>query len=133
MLKNNKINHRITTQKIVIYNLLLKNSAHLTARQIYQAVQSDLPQISLATVYRNLNKLLSEKKISCLSYNNQVRYEAKTDNHYHFICTKCDKVMHVNLDEYVELNEQISKRHNVVVQNHQLYFFGLCNNCLKSK
>jgi len=125
---------RETSQQQLILNFLLRSGAHLTAEDIFAEVKKNLPKISLATVYRNLKKLEDHNLIVSLSYSKgQTRYEFGSSLHPHFICLKCDDIVHVDMDEMVQLNAQISKRHGVQVEYHKMYFFGLCLYCSKKK
>jgi len=126
---------RNTNQRQVIINYLQRSLSHPTAEQIFKAVRRTLPHISLGTVYRNLKVLEENGEISSLTYhtNNSTRYESRTDNHYHFICQKCDKVVEVELDEFVAIEKQVARRHKLLIDQHQLFFFGLCVDCQKLK
>ena len=133
MPKAEQKNTRETNQRQLILGFLKSNhKLHPTAEQIYQEVRKALPQISLATVYRNLKILEEQGRIFALNYCKQYcRYQAAIDNHSHFICQKCDKVIDIELTELIDVNNQIAKRHEVKVTDHKLYFFGFCQDCLK--
>ena len=49
---------RIKTQQQAIFQLVKRSQKHLTADDVYAEVRRTLPRISLATVYRNLEKLV---------------------------------------------------------------------------
>ena len=56
-------NTRYSYQREVIYNNVMSRKDHPTAEQIYEDVKKEIPNISLGTVYRNLNFLSDEGKI----------------------------------------------------------------------
>lgn len=123
---------RNTNQKQLIFEMLRTSLSCPTAQQIYKSVRKKLPQISFGTVYRNLGSLESEGKIKSLHYSkDHVRYETEAGNHYHFVCKKCDKVECVDMEELVDIESQIAKRHGFKVANHALFFYGLCRDCCK--
>jgi len=125
---------RDTTQRQLILEYLHRSLAHPTAQEIFRIIKKTLPRVSLSTIYRNLIILEKQGRVSSLSYSkNFTRFELNHGDHYHFICEKCDKVEHVNLDPLLELNSQLARRHDLVVNNHQLTFFGFCQNCQKKK
>jgi Fe2+ or Zn2+ uptake regulation protein len=122
---------RQTNQRQLIYDYALNASlAHPTAEQIFQAVRKRLPRISFGTIYRNLDILEKQGLLVPLCYGKEhLRYDAIAENHYHFICTRCDKVENVVCEELLELNNQIKKRHGFKVQFHRMCFYGLCADC----
>ena len=126
---------RTTNQRQVIYDYVQGASlSHPTAEHIFRAVRKKLPRISFGTVYRNLLALEQQGLIVSLFYAKEhARYDALVDNHYHFVCEKCDKVENISLEEMQEINKQISRRHGVQVHSHRLYFYGLCSDCSKIK
>ena len=135
MLLPDVINSRMTNQRQVILDYVVSASlTHPTAEHIFQAVRKKLSRISFGTVYRNLLVLEQLGMIAPLYYSKEcVCYDAIIENHYHFVCRHCDKVENVSLDEMFELNKQISKRHDVQVAYHRLFFYGRCGNCRKLK
>ena len=121
---------RASKQRDLILDILCNTDLHPTADLIYDEVRKVMPHISKGTVYRNLNILCEDKKISILSLDGHVnRYEGNLDNHYHFRCQKCGRVF--DLDEPVrhELNEKVSKSTGFEVLYHQLEFMGICKEC----
>lgn len=124
--------NRATSHRFLLLQQIKVMHSHPRADQLYRLVKKQLPTMSWATIYRNLVWLEEHGHISVLRYNaSYSRYESRTDPHYHFICQKCDSVMEISMDEMTEFNQQISRRHGVQVNDHQLYFFGVCESCLK--
>ena len=82
-----------TMQRNEILTMLQKNHKHLTATEVYYLLRDKVPQISLGTVYRNL-ELLAEKGIisQVKSYSKQKRFEANTKFHLHTRCPICDTI-----------------------------------------
>ena len=90
---------KYSRQRESIKNYLLHTEEHPTADTVYMHVREEFPNISLGTVYRNLN-LLAETgdalKIPTPSGGD--RFDGKTTPHYHFICTCCGKVMDLDME-----------------------------------
>lgn len=60
---------------------------------MYSAVKKKLPSISLATVYKALEALVSCKLAAKLPYSNgSARYDCRCDNHYHLRCERTGEV-----------------------------------------
>ena len=134
MSKTKTNNLRETSQQQLILNYLLRCNDHPAAEDIFQVVRQSLPKISLATVYRNLVKLEDNNLItSYYFFKGKARYEFGVHSHYHFVCATCGRIMHLEIDSLVALNEQVAKRHSLQVNYHQLNFYGHCPACLKVK
>jgi len=119
-------------QRDAIKNLLKDVACHPSAEWIYENVKKDFPKISLATVYRNLNLLCDTGEAVRIDVGDgTVRYDGYVKNHYHFLCSKCRRVIDVSEDEISHINSEIEKKHGVSVERHSIVFFGKCNECKK--
>ncbi|MGB9005436.1 MAG: transcriptional repressor [Candidatus Aminicenantales bacterium] len=131
---------RWTVPREVILNLLSRSSRHMSAKEIYAALYSMYPGIGLTTVYRTLELLYRlgfVQKVA--SGDGQGRYELrsedKKDHHHHLICTKCGKIIDYRdfVQEELELvkktEETLAKKHNYLIQDHNIEFLGLCEKC----
>ena len=77
-----------------ILETLRMTDAHPSAEMVYEMLQKEHPDISLATVYRNLAWFKSQGMIqSIATVRGTERFDANTDPHVHFICTECDAVL----------------------------------------
>lgn len=128
--KNNEIKKRVTSQERVILDYLKSVKIHPAAEIIYSEVKKQLPQISLGTVYRNLNKLKEEGVILEIP-TKMARYDGDTSVHSHFICDICEEIYDIFDPEVNKIcfNERTFKFGKV--RNHQLYLYGVCKKCEK--
>ena len=123
-------NTRMTKQRKAILRVLKSTDSHPTADWIYEKVKKDIPNISLGTVYRNLNVLAEHGKISVLDYgSNHSRYDGNPDHHYHFRCKKCGGVFDLDIDFGIDLNEKINQKTEFTAHSHRLEFTGICADC----
>jgi Fur family peroxide stress response transcriptional regulator len=120
--------YRMTKQRAVVLEELSKADFHPRADEIYQMVRRRLPKISFGTVYRNLKTLKDLGFISELNYGkNFSRFEAKTENHHHFVCMKCGKVYDIDADKTpVEMCNSIAEKAGYKVSYYRLEFYGIC-------
>ena len=117
-------------QRDAIKNYLLSSNDHPSADIVYDYVKKEFPNISLATVYRNLNLLVELKEaIKIRTKDGSDRFDAKIDSHYHFICVNCNAVKDIMIDPIISIENDISNLIDGVITNHEINFFGLCNNC----
>lgn len=123
---------RYSKQRELIVSTLRENVVHPTADYIYSLVRAKCPQISLATVYRNLNQLAESGDIVKIQgLDGSVHYDWNTHKHYHFICTKCKKVYDIDYDIAPELAQKVSEKTGLVVEEYDTSFKGICHHCKK--
>jgi Fe2+ or Zn2+ uptake regulation protein len=120
---------RRSKQKDSILRLVKETNSHPTAEWIYEQVKKEIPHISLGTVYRNLKLLKQEGEISELGLSGTLRFDGKTENHYHFRCVKCGHILDVDEPVHKEIDEQVANRKGLKISYHVLEFRGLCRDC----
>ncbi|MFW5996355.1 MAG: Fur family transcriptional regulator [Halanaerobiaceae bacterium] len=126
----NKTSTRMTKQRKAILNILRDTDIHPTADWIYEQVKKEIPNISLGTVYRNLNVLTEMGEIMALDYGSSYsRFDGNPNNHYHFKCEKCGNVFDVDLKVQNNLNEKATEKTGFAIRGHRLEFYGLCQDC----
>ena len=122
---------RMTKQRRVILETLRRTKSHPTADWIYKEAKKELPDLSLGTVYRNLNKLKEEGEILELSFGSTFsRYDGNPENHYHFLCLQCDRMYDVDLPLQDNLEKLVEKELGCRVTSHRMEFYGKCGECL---
>ena len=122
---------RMTPQRQLILQELRNSKAHPTADYIYLKVRKAIPNISLGTVYRNLD-ILSEmglvlKMEGCGS---QRRYDGNPLNHCHVRCLKCGKVDDIPDGSVAEIDCDSVDIPGYTIVGHSIFFDGLCNACI---
>ena len=114
----------------------LKNTqAHPSAETLHQMLQKEHPDISLATVYRNLTLFKNQGLIKSLGTVNGIeRFDGNTQPHVHFICGSCESVLDLpELDPPESLRSAAAKATGGEVSGCQLIFTGTCQECLSQK
>src|SRR5690349_10441834 len=75
---------RFTVQRATVYSALDQLKNHPTAEEVYRHVRSDLPRISLATVYKALEALVVAGVATKLANgDSSARYDCRSEDHYH--------------------------------------------------
>lgn len=128
---------RFTKQRQAILEILKNTSAHPDANWIFKKVSKKIPNISLGTVYRNLNILCEDDIIKELSFQPTVtRYEAQMETHHHIICTNCLKIEDIeeigDCDVNTKLKETLLNNLEYSDITCEILFKGLCKDCQKS-
>jgi Fur family peroxide stress response transcriptional regulator len=120
---------RTTKQLQVVWSAIKHDKSHPTADDIYDKVRKQLPNISLGTVYRNLQKLVSDEKLQVLVLGRSQHFDPLVERHQHFICEVCDSVFDVRIDTQDELKPVKLPHEGFKVTSHHLAFYGTCKNC----
>lgn len=118
-------------KRSAILSCLQSTHSHPSAEMVYAMLQQTNPDISLATVYRNLNLFKSQGLIQSLgSVDGVERFDAVTTPHVHFLCTGCGEVMDLpEIDLPLELGQKAEGCSGCHVEGCQLLFTGLCRSC----
>ena len=123
---------RMTRQRRIILDEFRTPGRHLIADEVYMRVRRKLPNISLGTVYRNLEILSQAGLIKRLHLGGgQRQYDGGLHRHYHVRCVKCGKISDIPADPFPEL-DNMAKGHGFKILGHQLEFEGLCQVCRKA-
>ncbi len=121
---------QLTTQRAAVYEYLSEVAHHPTAEEVFLAVKSKLPRLSLATVYKNLEALVQCGAVSKLTYGDaSARYDIRTDHHYHTRCLACGRIWDVNATQGTELLKLIKPQAGFEVKDYRLELLGHCREC----
>ena len=118
-----------------ILECLRNTHAHPSAEALFQMLQKEHPDISLATVYRNLTLFKQQGLIQSLGTVNGIeRFDGNTQPHVHFICGSCESVLDLpELDPPESLRSAAAKATGGEVTGCQLIFTGTCQDCLSQE
>lgn len=121
---------KYSRQRELVREVVLTNKIHPTADKVYNMLHEENPNISLATVYRNLNLLAHEGVIAKITtpYGGD-RFDGDVTEHYHMICTACGEVFDSSISLLNEIDEKVKSITGFHVQSHQLILYGICENC----
>ncbi len=121
---------KTSRQRTSIQNYLDTHRTHPTAETVYLDIRQEFPNISLATVYRNLNLLAEQGEILRISTGSGPdRYDGNTAPHYHVICMECGCISDLNLEPQTQLNALADELFEGSITGHMTHFFGLCPKC----
>lgn len=123
---------KYSRQRESIKNCLMGRYDHPTADTLYMAIREEYPNISLGTVYRNLNLLVELGEIQKLTCGDGAdHFDAETSPHYHFLCKDCGQVSDMAMENMDELNTIANQNCTGHIDNHMIYFYGSCGACMK--
>ena len=116
-----------------ILSYLQATKEHPSAEMVYMGVKQDCPDISLATVYRNLALFRDQGLVQCVGTVKGVeRFDGNTAPHVHFFCTECGSVLDLpEVEAPAQLSEAVENGTGGKVNMYSLSFAGICKNCIK--
>ena len=126
-----------TKQKNYILDVLKEyKDKHLNCEEIYDILKQKKYSVSLATLYRYLDKLVASNTIrkytsthlgkACYQY---IDDTCKHHNHFHMICLKCNKLIHLDCDLMSEFIEHVNEHHKFRIMPEKVVYYGYCNEC----
>ncbi len=123
---------RKTRQRRLILEEFQTPGKHRTADEVYARVRKKLPNISLGTVYRNLDILSRAGLIRTLHLGGrQKQYDGGTHRHYHVQCIRCGRISDVSAEPFGDLDAAACTSEFTIL-GHELEFEGLCDKCKKA-
>lgn len=121
---------RFTEQRAAVYRRLLATETHPTADEVFTAVRCDIPDISLATVYKSLETLVGCGLAVKLTYGDgSARYDGRTDPHPHARCLTCGTVLDVPGKLAGEALAGLGPVDGFAVEGYRLELVGHCLGC----
>ena len=125
---------KYSRQREAIKNFLMSRKDHPTAEVVYEHVLKAFPNISLGTVYRNLNLLADQGKLLRIRVpNGSDRFDGWTEGHTHILCTHCGQVFDIPFQDLPGLEKQIHGIPDFTVTGYQLLVEGVCGNCMDNQ
>lgn len=122
---------RFTEQRAAVFRFISSVESHPTADEVFLHVRTDIPGISLATVYKSLETLVGCGLAMKLSYSDGcARYDGRTDPHHHLRCLACACVTDIPgslaPEAVAGLKHELGSFH---VVGYTLELTGFCSKC----
>lgn len=125
---------KYSRQRASIREYLIHTHEHPTADTVYLHVRKEFPNISLGTVYRNLNLLADMgEALKITTPNGGDRFDGRTDPHYHMTCICCGNVFDLELppEHRLKINHLANEYYDGQIDSHSITFSGTCPHCLE--
>lgn len=121
-------------QREIIYDQVMNYPTHPTVEEVYNALKPDNPNLSLGTVYRNLNQLSEAGMLMKIPIaDGSDRFDGRTDCHYHMICEKCGRVFDIELDCLDEIPQTVMRENGHRITRVTLNLKGVCAGCISEE
>jgi len=123
---------RSTRQRDAIRSVIRGAQRPLSPQEVLEAARGSVRALGLATVYRNLKRLVDEGAVQVINLPGESpRYEVReSGHHHHFQCTTCRRVYDVpgcpgDL-------RRLAPR-GFRVEHHDVTLYGRCLDCVRRK
>ena len=121
---------RNTIQRKMVLDAVRSSDEHPTADKLYETVSKTYPDISIATVYRNLNLLAETNQIKKIKIPGGAdRFDKTISPHYHIECTECGAFSDVQFDYIEKIDEMVAHATGFKLEPQDFVFRGLCPHC----
>ncbi len=124
---------RRSKKRDAMLRLMRSTDCHPSADWVYQQLKPEYPDLSLGTVYRNLNQLSEQRMIRRVGViNGQERFDADLRPHAHFVCNRCGLV--IDLPDNAPdqgYTQSLSEQYGFLAESHEFSLRGLCKDCKK--
>lgn len=118
---------RSTKQRTAIQEALKRLDRPLLPQELLAEAQKSVPNLSLATIYRNLKGLVADGLVQVVSLPGQTdRYEIHKHHHHHFHCSSCHQVTDIDACPG-DLGKLMPKGYRL--EGHELTLYGQCPSC----
>lgn len=122
---------RNTVQRALVLEAVRSlHGTHPTSADIFEVVRAAHPNISRATVYRNLNVLAERGDVLRVEVPNGAdRFDLHAEPHYHLRCEACGRLFDADMPYHADLADELADTHGFSVTGHSILFTGLCAEC----
>jgi Fe2+ or Zn2+ uptake regulation protein len=126
-----KRNIKPSHQRIQILEYLSSEKNHPTADQIFNDLKIDMPTLSKATVYNTIKAFVQARLVREITIeDNEVRFDFQISDHGHFKCENCGIIY--DFDIVID-NLTSADLKEFQINDKNVYFKGICKQCLKEK
>lgn len=128
--------YRITPQRQEILKCFKSGGKHYSAEEVHLKVRRRFPNISLDTVYRNLNTLRELGILAALNFEDgKSRYELARESmhHHHLICLNCGGSQELDFCPLKYIDSTLLRDRDFKVERHSFEIYGYCSSCAKAR
>ncbi len=124
---------RLTGQRRLILQVLEEAGRHLDAETVFERAHRRDERVSLATVYRTLQLFkemgIIDQHFTSREHNREVYEPVGAEEHYHFSCLKCGRVVEFQSALIDRARKQIAQELGINILHGCACFEGYCAGC----
>ena len=125
--------HRVTGERLALFDEIFDQHRHIDANELLEALHIKGHRISRATVYRNLDLMVScglvrKQRLGQRRYLYEHIHGGQ--QHDHLVCRDCGRVVEFVSPSITAMQREICRAHGFSPDHHQFQILGLCAACL---
>ncbi len=126
---------RFTGQQRDMVRYIFSKHNHFDADQLIDEMKLQGFQVSRATIYRTLTKLVDAGLLRRLDIGPRMFYEHDYGypQHDHMVCQKCHKMIEFENPQMPEVIRDVCSQHGFVMEGHSFIIRGVCSECNRAK
>ncbi len=126
---------KATAQRKAILDTILSCDEPVSAEAISTSIQPQYPELSLSTIYRNLNLLVDKGILTRLQLDeDRAHYRLGSSGHqHHLVCLGCSRVVELEQCPVHQFESDLMKDTQFRITQHRLTFYGYCPHCEAKK
>lgn len=128
---------KYSKQRELILQSLKNRIDHPTAEMLYYDIKNQMPEIGIATIYRNLSDLCKMGEVQKIKPKiGPDRFDGNKEEHIHFECTQCHDIMDISIRENQTKKidneiKRLSENIDAECKSANIWLYGLCKKCKK--
>lgn len=126
---------RFTGQQREMIRFIFGQHEHFDAEQLIDEMKREGIQVSRATVYRTLSKLVDAGLLRSVDVGQRTHYEHDYGypQHDHLHCEKCNKIIEFQDPALDGIIVAVSQQHQFQVKKHSFVLRGVCAECNQAR
>lgn len=121
---------KTTKQRQAIIELLKENATPMHAEDIYLRLKEKGIDLSLSTVYRNLDMLQKQGLVvkAYMLNEDKARFGLASKKNY-LVCQNCKKIVIIDNCPFEKFKEELIEVHGFDILGHSIEVYGICPEC----
>lgn len=131
-----KAEYKTRQREAIVSYLSSLDDAHVTASEIAKHFSQAGIRMGLATIYRNLDRLVEEGVVKRIVVDQSAgacyQYAGKSEacaHHLHIKCERCGKIFHLDCHMVQELQTHVNHKHHFQIDLVKSVLYGICQHC----
>lgn len=126
---------RFTEQQRDMVKYIFSKHNHFDADQLIDEMKDEGLQVSRATIYRTLGKLVDAGLLRRLEIGSRTYYEHDYGypQHDHLFCEMCRKMIEFQHPAMETIQRDMSQQHQFQIQGHSFVIRGICGECNRAR
>jgi Fur family peroxide stress response transcriptional regulator len=129
-----KSNRKSSRQQSIVAVAVAGRQDHPTAEMVHATARKIDPHISLATVYRNLERRVEDGKLDKVTMSDGAdRYDPNLSEHIHAVCSCCGRVFDVATNLSSQAQAYVAGEIAFRPRDCEITVYGFCKKCKRRK